>query len=206
MNEEDIKKEFKKHKANYSTYTKLNPNSKSSVDEIEVLQWKKEKTFNYAVIYIRQGNTLFVKGDLGEAIYGWGQLNDLEWISNLNLSYFAGKCLASEYGRGYKTWDCIYAEETLKKYMKEYCEEDEDDYAYEEMCKKFEEAEGTSFLDYREEWSQWLYEHGYEIFGDDWWEWAPNIGMVISWQCKSHLIGLKMAMAQLKEKTIKVKR
>ena len=203
MNKENIKKAFKIHKANYSTYTKLNSDNKSLVDEIEVLQWKKEKTFNYAVIYIRQGDTLFVKGDLGEVIYGWSQLNDLEWISNLNLSYFASKCLASEYGRGYKTWDCTYAEKTLKKYMKEYYEED--DYIYEEMCKKFEEAEGMSFLTYKEEWAQWLHEHGYKIFGDDWWEWAFNVGMVINWQCESHLIGLKMAMVQLKEKTIKVK-
>ena len=64
------------------------------------------------------------------------------------------------------------------------------------------EAEGINALYSKREWDEWLREYGYNILGDAFYEWAPNIGEVISFRCHSHLIGLKMAFEKIGEKVI----
>lgn len=66
--------------------------------------------------------------------------------------------------------------------------------------KEFKELDGAQSINEKQGWSFWCNEHGYDFFGDsDWWEWAPNIGEVINSRCKSHLLGIKMAIER-KEK------
>ena len=102
--EEMIKDSFKDHVADYSLYHKMDEGGTGVVGSIEVLTWKKPGTGNYMVRYLVSGNTLCVYGDLGEAIYQWSENVTLEWISNLYLSYFKGKCQASEVGRDFREW------------------------------------------------------------------------------------------------------
>ena len=100
--EEMIKDSFKDHAAKITQFAKLDVNDAGC--DIEVLTWKKPESYNYMVRYLVSGNTLCVYGDLGEAIYQWSENVTLEWISNLYLSYFKGKCQASEVGRDFREW------------------------------------------------------------------------------------------------------
>jgi hypothetical protein len=48
---------------------------------------------------------LTVLGDIGEAVYEWGQDISLEFLASLDFGYFHGKCQASESGRDFDIWD-----------------------------------------------------------------------------------------------------
>lgn len=52
-------------------------------------------------------------------------------------------------------------------------------------------------MTYREEWLEWLHEYGYDFFGNDKIYW-PVRGKRIATYCRAHLIGLRMALEQLK--------
>lgn len=57
-------------------------------------------------------------------------------------------------------------------------------------------AGGNGSMSFETEWAMWLGENGYEFFGDiDCW---PN-GKTLALRCRAHLIGLKMAVEQVKE-------
>ena len=153
--------------------------------EVERLVWKKPGTSSYGVYYIRMGSVLFVAGDIGEAVYQWGENVSLEWISRLDSEYFRGKCQASDSGRGYLVWDQRLAEQRFKEICKE-----------ENVSKeKIEDIEfGIGFdLSHREEWHQFLHTHGHDFLGhSDYYEYG-DIGDRGSIRCLGHLIGLKMA-------------
>lgn len=71
----------------------------------EVLTWghKNGGSF-YRVDYMLRNGSLAVYGDLGSAVYRWGGQIDLSWIAGLDLSYFFGKCEASEDGSRSYDW------------------------------------------------------------------------------------------------------
>lgn len=200
--------------------------------EVELLEWRKPGTYCYAVTYLRVGDQLTVCGDLGEASYGWGHAppKTLAWIAGCDVSYFASKCTASAYGRGFRSWDPSEAARQIEFRFQELDENEgecrqekctacdgrggpEDDVSNEcPTCDgwgiievplphparaKFGEADGHQSLGSKEEWLAWLDQHGYDVFGDDFWEWCAGIGEVIDGCCVAHLVGLKMAMEQL---------
>ena len=66
-----------------------------------VIEWRRPETSNYAMRYIITGNYVIVTGDVGEAIYGFGQNLTLEMLTKFDWHYFINKCCASETGRNY---------------------------------------------------------------------------------------------------------
>ena len=110
---EDIKSWFKDHVATFSTFKDENGNT------IEKLIWKKPDSGICMVNYTLFGRYLIVTGDLGHAIYSWGQNINFKWVSECDLGYFAAKCDASENGRLYKDWD---SELVIKKIKNEFRE------------------------------------------------------------------------------------
>ncbi len=157
-----------------------------------LLVWGKAGTGINRIQYLRFKNQLFVTGDLGDAIYSWGQIVDFKFIADCSLGYFSEKCIASETGRGYKEWDARKVREMLEYHF-------EDDENGEEMRKKYDESAGESALiDGEFEWLCFLRDEGYEIFGDAWWEMGLD-GKEVSLRCRAHLIGLKMAMKKLEQ-------
>ena len=188
--EERIKESFKDHVAKITQFAKydVNADEDAKIDiGIEVLTWKKPESSNYMVKYIVSGNTLCVYGDLGEAIYQWSQNITLDWLATLDLSYFKGKCQASEVGRYFREWD----ENTAIKYLK-----DMEKQEYFEWS-KLEEEGGTGSLYDARDWEEWLRENGSEVFGEDYWDWAFEIGYRANTRCVYHFIGLQMAMEQI---------
>ncbi len=155
--------------------------------EFEMLIWKQPGTSTYRIHYCRLDNVLMVSGDVGEAVYAWSEVKDLRWISQLDTHYFAGKCQASEYGRGYRQWNRERARIWLENYFKAD--------AIDRAKPKAEEAGVWNALCSRDEWAHWLMEYGYDAFEDisD----MGDIGMEISLRCRSHLAGLRMAFERM---------
>ena len=185
--EERIKKDFESHIAIIDQFVRKDVNM-PKVD-IEVLTWKKPGSYNYYVKFMVVGNTLFVYGDLGEAIYQWSEGITFEWLSNLDLPYFAGKCQASEVGRDFKEWNERKALEALKHFEKQ------EYFKWSDL----NEEDGKGSLYDKREWEEWLREHGHKVLGEDYWDWAYVIGNDINTRCVYHFMGLQMAMKQIKE-------
>ncbi len=73
---------------------------------VEFLTWRKPESNTYWIDYLFYKGQLVVTGDVGEAVYWWGNHSlDLSWVSKCELDYFAGKCRASEEGRAYCEWN-----------------------------------------------------------------------------------------------------
>jgi len=156
---------------------------------LKTLTWCKPNTSIYYCKFIIDYNTLIVHGDLGEAVFCWSGNINWEFLVSLNLGYYASKCCASEYGRGYKEWDSGEA----MIYLNEYFAEDD----RKEEKEKFLDLEGYSYILSCEEWIAFLTDNGSEIFGDDYFE-LGNIGETICGRCEAYLIGIKMALEQTK--------
>jgi len=83
------------------------------------IKWKKPGDWNFAVIYYIDQNsaTLFVSGDLGEAVYSWGSPISINFLGGCDLDYFDGKCRASSCGERGKTWNQEVAIDFVKQYI-----------------------------------------------------------------------------------------
>ena len=166
-------------------------------DSVEHLFFSKPNSSNYSILFIRSFGTLFVAGDLGDAVFQWPGDSSLEWISNCNLDYFKGKCQASEVGRDFSEWDEEYAIKSVLEYVTEYCDEEDE---VKGKIEKLDESEWRSNIHSEFEWAGWLNENGSEVLEDqDYWEWAFSVGKVIHTRCRAHLIGLQEAIKKLPE-------
>lgn len=177
---------FKDHKAAYSVL------DDGQGHKVERLYWAKPNSSFYSVLYLFYNGTLFIAGDLGEAVYRWhpdiGAMKDL---AGLDLDYFKGKCCASEVGRDFIQWDDDEAERRARQWV----EENRNRFGG-KTWEAFLEDHGDDALTFKDSWLRWLEDHGHEYFGDDWWEFASDFGQVTSIRCRAHLIGLKMAFEQ----------
>lgn len=160
----------------------------SNLGKIETLRWQKPGTSIYMVDYVLKGATLFVSGDIGDAVYCWyGPNLSLKAISGMSIDYFHGKCQASEFGRSLKCyeWDESEAEKTVKEYF--------DNYSTPEKYQKFLELSPPLHDPFGL--NCWAYYNDpSDILGDqDWYEWFPQCGEIYPARIRGHLIGLKMA-------------
>ena len=180
---EFTEKDYAEHKA---TYIKLDKDV--TQETMEILFWQKPGTSNCYVRYCRFGLYLMVTGDLGDAIYKWGDTPTISWIADLDLGYFTGKCIASENGRGYKEWDMDWLTDEQLNHIGEMFGD--------EAAKVIREEDGKHASRWQQEWSCWLHDHQDDL-GDEWYEMA-NYGECISTRAIYHLEGVKRAVAQLK--------
>lgn len=180
---EDIAGWFKDHTATLHT-VELNGAA------VESLRWSKPGSSNCRIDYLAHSRHLFVTGDLGEAVYAVYSPASLEWWAKCDIGYFAGKCMASEHGRGYKSFSSDSAKVEIAEIIA-------DDSCHDEpgtLAKKFTEADGPLYPNFREEWTEWLHSDGYGVLGSDYYEYG-NVGMAVDMRCEAHLAGLKLALA-----------
>ena len=85
---------FKDHKATATNFL-------AAENEGVQILWRKPDSGNYAVTFTIFGSYVIVTGDVGDAIYGFGQLITLEKLQTFDWHYFIHKCCASETGRNY---------------------------------------------------------------------------------------------------------
>lgn len=158
---------------------------------VERLVWRKPGTNNYRVDYLSDGGVhLIVTGDLGDAIYQTGA-HDLRWWASCGVDYFASKCIASEHGRGYRTWDGDAARVEIGEYLRDAAAA-----GYRKASGAFARLSGWEAVEYKTDWHYWLQAHGSDFFGADYFEFA-EIGEIIDARCEAHLVGLKRALASL---------
>ena len=174
---------FAEHRATLTTYT--GPGGAS----IECVRWARPGTRQSSVNYQSHGHRLIVTGDLGHAIYLVSQAQPIGFWATCDLSYFAGKCVASPNGPGYETWDATAAHDAIRDLLREFSRERQ---------QRFGSSGGFGALKSAEAWRAWLERHGALISADvGGWEYG-GIGDVPSQECEAHLTGLKLAMAQLR--------
>jgi hypothetical protein len=180
-----IQKDFENHIATLST-------SRDHIGEITTIEWRRPKDGNYRIVYMLRGGLLLVYGDMGDAVYQWSSWIDLDFLAKCDLDYFASKCQASETGRGGEEWDNDQARKSFMEVLTN---------SYEIPWIK-----AAAYVNkHRIEFGR----HEYMMFLRD----APdiegrefdtcemgNIGERPSWRTLSHLVGLKMAYAQLNPK------
>ena len=128
-------------------------------------------------IFHHPSNTLMIRGDLGECMFGWPpkQPLGLEWVSRRSLNYIAEKCLASETGRTFRAWDRGYIRQEWKKYLKAHIEDLLKTYGAEETKRRvtphrWELECCKHYMDSALEWRQFLddrMDFVNTFFGDD---------------------------------------
>lgn len=107
----DITPWFKDHVATLHTFPAHG--TPAGVTSPTQLLWAKPGTRIYGVRYLWLDGTLFVDGDLGEAVYRWGDPINLAFLARCDLDYFHGKLCASEKGRHYWAFDEAVARHRL---------------------------------------------------------------------------------------------
>lgn len=70
--------------------------SKKGEESFQEIIWGAPCSNKYQVKYVFSGNTLFVSGDLGGAIYSWSTPVTLNKIKECSLGYFMSKLLTTE--------------------------------------------------------------------------------------------------------------
>ena len=115
---DSFKEEFETHEIVLHK-TNSNEDSEGRTHTLEHLVFKRPGSGMYLIEYVMRGTTLFVTGDLGEAVYWWSERHDLEWVSQCDLGYFSSKCMASEVGRDFKQWDSDQALQRVESELSE---------------------------------------------------------------------------------------
>lgn len=195
--EETIVKELKEHwfKDHKAVLTKRG--------DLEVLDWRKPGTSNYAVRYVFDGYRMYIGGDIGEAIFNLTWKAHIDSFNDVNIGYFVSKMAAGEK----TTWDSEAAVESLTEWKNERLESPEDYFEDKTEQTKFEILVDNLICaaddcNSKEQWS-WQYVNGeYESdiskYDADYWEWMYDIGNVVPYHTYGFLIGLQMASEQLK--------
>lgn len=187
----EIARWFDKHQATFHAFPTDDPEEYGLL----TLTWKRPGDGMYSIRYVIQGPVLMVWGDLECAVYRWSQIISWDFLAGCDLQYFESKCEASTKGRDYEEFDSQLA---LRQFDEELARRVEEGYS---PPHPREVEEGRKALRCgRDEWNEWARYNGSKIFGGDWWDWLPGLGMSIAMTCTAHLIGIKMAVAQRKEK------
>lgn len=179
---------FPNHVANFDEVMMTERSVSSERPLIQTLNWRKPESSTYFCGYLIRRGMLFVYGDIGEAVYGWSQDLTWEWLAGLDLDYFAGKCFASETGRGFRGWDPRKAKARLDELL----------FGNDNLIKKFRRVEEPC-TGLRHDWHHWLSQYGSDVFGDSNISLGEisNIGDCVHIRCHGHLLGIRMAVEQM---------
>lgn len=125
-------------------------------DNLIRINWRhSDGNSNYAVLYIidRRTATLFVSGDLGQAVYRWGGDIGIDFIGGCDIGYFNEKCCASSCGERGKTWSEEVAVNYVKHWAKDNIEALDDknlyEYMYDDgMCEELLKTDAPDLIKY----------------------------------------------------------
>lgn len=213
---------FHQHMAERHAYAKVRP---EDPEPPLWIRWANPNTCIYLVDYIFRGNTLFVGGDIGHAVYRWSQPISPEFVAGCDLDYFSGKMEAGDRG---VSLGLVWQPEVVKRWMAEYCKDKvnqlvEDGYGLpaepaDETATDYSEAEKATARAAGEkrvadelgelyfweeatysqnEWSRFMHDHD-KFFGVD--DLPYDCGMDYDVRVAGHLIGLQLAVEQLNAK------
>lgn len=183
---------FKDHKA---TLVRLATSAPIDIGAV-VINWQNPKSWNYGCRFIIHRQWLIVVGDIGEAVYQWGENITLEFLAQIDFGYFLSKCRASEKGSDFSMWsaevEMFNRMAKLKELDARKAENDESETDRKER-EILEENSGCDENQWRE-----LAQEYYNATGDA--EGAGDLssmGKVPNCRAIGHFVGLQMAIKQL---------
>jgi len=220
--QEQQREYFKNHVAKYWNLTR------EGSPQVEMIRFQEPGTNNYFIEFLFTNETLFVRGDLGEAVYCWHHSMGVKGLKKVSLDYMAGKCQSSEVGRPFVSWDSEEAKSSLLEHLIEYTYEEKahenlvarkvpfDDESSEEYTDERIDEENKKFATKRleeilyqcnisSEW-EWasdlnnLDDPGKTLSDPDYWEWAYSVGKVPHTRLIIHHLAITMAIQQLTDK------
>ena len=150
------------------------------------------------VEYTINHNKLIVLGDLGSAVYVWSQELTWAFLADCHYDYFAGKCVASEHGRGFKQWSGSVAIQYIRDEfadLKSRIEDSAGDEHAECVMRLLEEGDVFDSLENSHQWYQWIGADPKRY--NEFWE-SGAIGDQVASRCILHLEGIKRAVEQLR--------
>jgi len=155
--------------------------------------WRQNGTrINLVRFTIVADRYLVVTGDLGEAVYQWGESITFQFLAGLSLSYFASKCQASEHGRGYESW----SDELARKCLQEDVDRADESEERAQLAKKAIDAGAYEDL---HSWTRWVFDESIEDGRyEQYWE-QGHLGMRPDIRCQIQLRGLKLAFKAVSE-------
>jgi hypothetical protein len=159
--------------------------------DLKILYWGKPGTGMYSIRYVIMGPVLMVWGDLECAVYRWSSPITWKFLAGCDLQYFAGKCEASPKGRTFEEYD---AHQALLDFDDRITRMVEEDGA--RLDPKIVQDARRAIRHGTDEWHEWMQTNGQLLFGGDWYEYLPGLGMEIAQTCAAHLLGIKLAVAQ----------
>ncbi len=165
-------------------------------EHVTVINWRNPSSWNYGCRILIHAGWVTVVGDIGEAVYQWGQTVDFPFLSKIAFDYFKGKCQSSEGGKKFESWDGRIATELVKEWIKDQEGLDEHDRPsdYEKIVPILQ---GIYKEMPEDEYDQAMREI-YDETGDS--EWASifsGFGVVPNVRCVGHFVAMQMAIAQL---------
>lgn len=188
----DVAEWFAEHRASFTEYA---PDVQTEWYP-KTLYWAKPGTGMYSIRYVIMGPVLMVWGDLDAAVYRWSSAINWKFLADCDLQYFAGKCQASPVGRTFEDYDRDVAWTDFKNALEQRAEE-----GYPAPDQHAVEEGRRAIMNGQDEWRDWMRTDGHRVFGPDWYEWVPNLGKRVAQTCLAHLLGIKMAVAQIAKAT-----
>lgn len=220
MNREDIEKEFKEEwfKDHKAKLEKLS-------DDVSILTWRVPGTSSYYVRYVFDYNKIYITGDLGDSILKIYDKVDLEKAASFDIYYFHQKLTSRDEEKWAfneeKAIERLKEEieqvnerkleylglEDITEIVKELTDEEEKKIALlDEHIEMFESMiDSVGECSSRSNWVQCIYSEYLDpisCYDSNFYEWIFDIGNEYPRSVQSYLIGLKMALEQLKEKEI----
>lgn len=165
--------------------------------------WKKPHSSTYWMDLVCWRGVLYVRGDLGEAVYVWNDANVTpQFLLSCDVFYFFGKCMASEKGLRPHDWSHEIARAWLEEQREELRQEsDVDPEVIEDLLSELHEHSGDL-----QDWRHYL-EACYDscddpitnVFGQDAYIDGnlTTAGEVPAARCILHWLGLQMALKAL---------
>jgi len=161
-----------------------------------LIHWQNPKSWNYGCRFIVHRRWLIVVGDIGEAVYEWGQDIALEFLAQIDFGYFLSKCRASEKGSDFSMWSAEVEMFNRLEKLKDLEARKANGEDTECDRKEFEILQDNSGCD-ENQWRELAQEY-YNATGDA--EGAgdlSSIGKVPNCRAIGHFVGLQMAIKQL---------
>lgn len=176
--------------------------------DLEVLNWRKEGTYCYAVRYVFDGDKMYITGDIGEALFWLTWKADVHSFNGISTDYFMEKMRAFSDER--YDFNSKQAKERLEEWKNEILDDkylDTEDDDREEFIDTMDEL--IDEVDNCNSESMWAGIVNSESYNDfiseydcDYWEWIYNIGNSVPARIYGYIVGLQMASEQLKESEV----
>lgn len=163
--------------------------------DVTIINWSRQGDWTYGCRFLIHRRWLTVVGDIGEAVYAWGQDVSMEFLAGLDFGYFHSKCEASETGRQFEQWAGDVAYTNIQHWLAQMdadCPPNPDEDPLERLRTisknhprdEVEEAVRETFND-----GGLDSEDASMLYGS---------GLVPNCRCIGHFVGLKLALTHLK--------